>query len=309
MTVHNQTISSGKTTRVVQNHSQDSTRWNNFEYRDDDIIIATWSKTGTTWMQQIVGQLLYKGDADLSPNLLSPWLDMRIPPIDMIFGLLSSQVDRRFIKTHLPADALPWSPTAKYIFIARDGRDMIWSLYHHIAIATPAFWQIINDTPGRVGPPWSPPTEGPRGLLTDLIEDDARSTIPWPFWSLIRSWWALRSHPNVLLVHFSDMKRDLDGEMRRIAEFLGTDKMTEEQWKGAVEHSGFAWMKEHAECFAPPQADLAFEGGAKQFINKGTNGRWQDVLSEEDNQQYLDKVEEELGAECAAWLEHGRRTE
>ena len=48
--------------RELHNHHFDSTIWNDFKFRDDDIIIATYAKSGTTWMQQIVAQLLFGGD-------------------------------------------------------------------------------------------------------------------------------------------------------------------------------------------------------------------------------------------------------
>ena len=48
-------------TREFHNHHFDSTIWNDFNFRDDDIIIATYAKSGTTWMQQIISQLLYDG--------------------------------------------------------------------------------------------------------------------------------------------------------------------------------------------------------------------------------------------------------
>jgi aryl sulfotransferase len=35
-------------TREIQNCICDSTRWNGFNFRDDDIVIATYAKTGTT---------------------------------------------------------------------------------------------------------------------------------------------------------------------------------------------------------------------------------------------------------------------
>ena len=41
--------------RELHNHHFDSTIWNDFAFRDDDIIIATHGKSGTTWVQQIVG--------------------------------------------------------------------------------------------------------------------------------------------------------------------------------------------------------------------------------------------------------------
>ena len=40
-------------TREFHNHHFDSTIWNDFEFRGDDSIIATYAKAGTTWLQQI----------------------------------------------------------------------------------------------------------------------------------------------------------------------------------------------------------------------------------------------------------------
>ena len=39
-------------TREFHNHHFDSTVWNGFSFRGDDIVIATYAKTGTTWTQQ-----------------------------------------------------------------------------------------------------------------------------------------------------------------------------------------------------------------------------------------------------------------
>ena len=67
-------------TRELHNHHFDSTIWNDLVFRDDDIVIATYAKSGTTWMQQIIGQLLFDGDPDLAVAEMSPWLDLRVPP-------------------------------------------------------------------------------------------------------------------------------------------------------------------------------------------------------------------------------------
>ena len=67
-------------TRELHNHHFDSTIWNDLQFRDDDIIIATYAKSGTTWMQQIIAQMLYGPDPDLEVAEMSPWLDLRVPP-------------------------------------------------------------------------------------------------------------------------------------------------------------------------------------------------------------------------------------
>ncbi|KAG9252408.1 P-loop containing nucleoside triphosphate hydrolase protein [Emericellopsis atlantica] len=291
-------------TREVSNAHQDSTVWNDVKLRPDDIIISTYAKSGTTWTQQIVSQLLHQGDPTVAAGALSPWVELRIVPRPVMLGMLEAQTHRRFLKTHLPLDAMVWDPKVKYIFIARDGRDMIWSLHHHFRSATPAFYAFFENEV-HDGPTMQRPSENPRDLFVQLVEDDTRISISWPFWSHIRSWWEARHQPNLLLVHFNDLKADLEGNMRRIAKFLEIPDMPEDKFQAAVEHSSFAWMKEHAEMSAPPQAEVAWENGAQDFINKGTNSRWKDVLSQEDNKRYLDKAREELGEECANWLQNG----
>ena len=67
-------------TREMHNHHFDSTIWNDFDFRDDDIVISTYAKSGTTWTQQIVAQLLFGPDPDLEVAEMSPWLDLRVPP-------------------------------------------------------------------------------------------------------------------------------------------------------------------------------------------------------------------------------------
>jgi aryl sulfotransferase len=66
-----------KKTRELHDHHFDSTIWNVFRFRDVDIIIATYAKSGTTWTQQMVAQLLF--GPDLGVAEMSPWLDQRVP--------------------------------------------------------------------------------------------------------------------------------------------------------------------------------------------------------------------------------------
>ncbi len=91
-----------KKTRELQSHSFDSTVWNDFRFRDDDIIIATYAKSGTTWMQQIVAQLLFNGKEGLEVAEMSPWMDLRVPPKEVKLQMVEAQTHRRFVKIHLP---------------------------------------------------------------------------------------------------------------------------------------------------------------------------------------------------------------
>ena len=48
-----------------------------------------------------------------------------------------------------------------------------------------------------------------------------------------------------------------------------------------------------------------FKGGAHTFINKGTNGRWRGVLTNEDLVLYARAMSATLPPDCAKWLESG----
>ena len=289
-------------TRELHSHHFDSTIWNDFKFRDDDIVIGTYAKSGTTWTQQIVSQLIFNGAEGINVPEASPWLDLRIPPKEVKLPEVEAQKHRRFVKTHLPVDALVFSPNAKYIYIGRDGRDVVWSMYNHHSNFVAATYDVLNNTPGRVGPPLDPPPADVRQYFNDWLEKDGYPF--WSFWENIRTWWEIRHLPNVMLLHFSDLKADMPGQIRRIAQFLEIE-IDEEKWPAILEHCSFDYMKANAQL-AAPLGGVLWEGGAKTFINKGTNGRWRDTLSAEESRRYEEKALEELGPECAEWLATGR---
>ena len=302
MAVNNSKVAELKKTCELQNHHMDSTRWDNFSYRDGDIVIGTWSKSGTTWLQQIVGQFVFAGAENIPVLEVSPWLDYRATPIEAVYRALEKQQHRRFIKTHLPADALNLSPLAKYLYVARDGRDTVWSWYEFHCTYTDSVYDAINDTPGRMGPPFERP--GP-----DVVEYfhqwlDGNGYPAWPFFANIQSWWDVRNQDNIMLLHFNDLKADLEGEMRRISDFLGF-KFHDRDWPQMVEHCTFDYMRKNADQLTPRLA-ARFVGGAHSLINKGTNARWRETLSQSDLQKYQSFVTKHLSEDCANWLATGQ---
>jgi aryl sulfotransferase len=60
--------------REIRNFWFDSTVWNDFDFRNDDIVISTYGKSGTTWIQQIISQLIFNGMENLEVAEMSPWL-------------------------------------------------------------------------------------------------------------------------------------------------------------------------------------------------------------------------------------------
>ena len=288
-------------TRELHSHHFDSTIWNDIAFRDDDVVIATYAKSGTTWMQQIVAQLLFDADPGVAVAEMSPWVDLRVPPKAVKLPLLEAQTHRRFMKTHLPVDALRFAPQAKYLYVGRDGRDVVWSMYNHHVNANQSWYDALNDTPGRVGPPIGPPPADIRQYWREWFDRDGHPF--WPFWENVRSWWAIRDLPNVKFVHFADMKKDMAGEIRGIADFLGID-IDEARWDDILTHCSFEWMKKNA-TKTVPLGGAFWDAGAEVFINKGVNGRWTESLTPAEAAAYEERSRAELGDACARWLAVG----
>ena len=290
-------------TREVRNAYQDSTRWNGFEFRDGDVVVSTWAKTGTTWTQQIVWQLLNGAPKGTFETAQCPWVDMRPPDFAEMIATVKAQTGRRCLKTHLPIDALVYSPMAKYIFVGRDARDVTWSAYNHQAGYTDAAMAMLNETPGRVGPPAARPTGDVRHYYLDFLEHDE-----WPgfggnpFWAHTQGWWDARHLPNLLLVHFANLKADLAGQVRRIADFIGVT-LSEETLPAILAHCDIAYMREGA---ATGRMATTWKDGAATFFNRGTNGRWRDVLSPAEIARCDEVAARRLTADCARWLKTGR---
>lgn len=293
--------------------SLDSRRWQEYRPRADDIVIATYPKCGTTWMQRIVDLLLQQSTEARSLGAVSPWIDARFrEPIESVMAKLDAQAGRRFVKSHLPFDGLPVYDNVKYIHVARDGRDACISLHNQNLAYTPQllarFDQIGMDEP-LIARPIARASIDPavffRTWLTEATLPSEEDGLPiLSFFKFERTYWRARSQPNLLLVHFNDLKTDLDGEMRRISKYLDIP-INEEVWPSLVRAAVFETMRRDGNQLMP-QAAAIFEGGAERFFHKGTNDRWGTVFRSEDLALYETKLTNTLGAECAAWVTRGR---
>lgn len=283
--------------RIYCDAFTDGTRWDQFEHRPGDVFIATPAKSGTTWTQTIVASLLWPDGAVPGPVLIvSPWIDGRLEPIESVAPRLARQEHRRFIKTHAPADGVPFWPTASYIVVLRDGRDAFMSLGNHMAQMRPEVMPRLNaEAEADGGHPlvWTgdPHVDFPMWLSMD----DAAP-------AYLASWWSLRTEPNVIFVHYNDLKADLDGEMRRIASFLGIS-VPDDNWPDVVERCTFESMKARGDEIAP--FEFLFPGGVDSFLYKGTNDRWRDVLTPDELALYERRVADLLSPEAVEWLEKG----
>lgn len=306
--------------RIYQNAVLDSTRWQAFIPREDDIVISTSYKSGTTWTQAIVRELIVHDmqqagiiDPALFPapdNSASLWPDARwISPIDELNAMLEAQPHRRFLKSHLALNGLPIYPQVKYLIVARDPRDVFMSLWNHHRGTTDEFLEMLNTFPRRVGDPFP---RCPADIHEFWASWISRSWFAWeqegyPYWGTMyhnQSWWNYRHLDNIHLVHYADLKADPLGEIRGMAEFLEIE-ISDEALAAVIDHTGFDAMRERA-IAADANGQSPFREGARTFFYKGTNGRWRDTLTESELEMYEQTKATVLTPDCARWLEMGR---
>ena len=286
---------------------EDSTRWERFRFRDDDIVISTRSKSGTTWVQMICALLVF-GSAELPAPLseLSPWVDHRVEPIEAVVARLEAQGHRRFVKTHTPLDGIPLEGRATYLVVGRHPLDLAVSLYHQGDNIDRQRLAELSGTPHL--------PRGPRQNLHDWLVEWTRSQTT-PVEQLdslngvlhhVAGAWA-RAHrppgqpddPSVVLVHYADLSADLPGQMRRLARLLGIE-VAEERWPSMVQAATFARMRSRADLIAPNTLGVLKDSAA--FFRSGTSGGGHDVLTPDELAAYDKRVAAALPADVVRWL-------
>jgi aryl sulfotransferase len=220
------------------------------EWRDQDIVISVPVKSGTTWTMNIVYQLLNGGDPDFEDIYAEvPWIELvkkpGQPPQEMLDRIAAMPPGRpRAFKTHSAPPDVPYlepsaDRTIRYVVVARNPEEALVSARPFLEDHTEAWFEM-----------WGVP----KAALTrpDFPTFYREVVVPNQFhaglFGFVASWWPLRRQPNVLFIHFADMKRDHQGSLRRIADFLGI-RPSDDQWPRIERYTSFGWMKEHQSKF------------------------------------------------------------
>lgn len=231
-----------------------------YQPQAQDVFVVTQMRCGTTWMQQLVYQIVTHGQGEFSDPgrthlyATSPWIEA-INSVSMDDAPLVGERPTRIVKSHLPASLCPYSPAAKYIYVAR----------HPVS----CFASIVDFNRSMVGP-----LLPPLATLADWFCSDRMYWLPWP--RHIDGWWRwAETRNNVLFVHFEEMTKDLGAVCDRVAALLGCS-LTADEKKRAVGKCSFQYMKAHEEFFemAPP---TMFSVAGGQFMASGKEKRHENV--------------------------------
>ena len=249
-----------------------------FPWKSTDVVISSGAKQGTNWTLNIAHQLRMLGDNTFSDILtVCLWVEFLSHPKETRRERLERAEKHneifpfRIFKTHEAPPVLPFHEERKYIIPIRNGKDTLVSDYYFSQSRTDEFNRIWGADTTRIEPFSS--------YLKRYIKDGA-------YWRFINSWWKYRHHDNVFFVHFNDLKKNPEKNIRQIAVFLNI-QIPDERWPAIFEYCSFDWMKKHSVKFESPHftkaAKMIKDGG---MIRKGMIGEHRNLFTDHDNQAW-----------------------
>lgn len=294
--------------RRYETATQDSIRWDAYRPREGDIIVTTAPKCGTTWTQMLCALLIHGPSLPAPLSRISPEFDRLAVPVETLMDELDAQVGPRIIKTHTPLDGLPYFEQVRYLHCARDPRDAFLSMVDNMQNLSGIAMAAVR---ARIGLPddFAFPTD-PNAFFPVWMTTPVHSWMEdgFPTGSVFhaaRVVWPYRRLPNLHLLHYRDLRHDLEGEMRRLADFLGV-QVAADGWPALLETAGFPAMQARADEFAPG-AHLGDWTSNRAFFKCARLDEWRDVLTKENQALYEALAPQRVPPALRAWLEGGRR--
>jgi len=212
--------------------------------RPDDVFVATYPRSGTTWMQYML-HLLVRPEVDFRHiNDACPWLERSLAVGSVTPDDLARLPSPRIFKTHLLPQWLPRQ--GRFVVIVRDPADVAVS-YYELYRAYLGF----------------------RGTLDEFLARFVAGRVQYgSWWSHVRSW-ERHAGPQVLSVRYEALRADPHAQLRRVAEHAGL-ACDEARLAAAVEGASLRRMKAMEERF-DHATSLLLERGVRprSFIGRG----------------------------------------
>ncbi|NXW31890.1 ST1D1 Sulfotransferase, partial [Phaetusa simplex] len=243
-----------------------------FQARPDDLLVATYPKSGTTWLSEILDMIYHDGNVekcqrDAIFNRV-PFLEMKAQGVLSGVELLEKTPSPRLVKTHLPVQLLPTSfqdKNCKVIYMARNPKDVVISYYY--------FYQMAKMHPDP-------------GTLGEFLEAFMAGKVAYGSWyEHVRGWWEKKQEKQLLYLFYEDMKKDPRREVQKILRFLGKEA-PEGMVERILHHTSFQEMKKNPAANYETMPTALMDHSLSPFLRKGISGDWKNHFTVAQNERF-----------------------
>ena len=257
-----------------------------FKPKDTDIFVASNPKSGTHWLSYIV-YMIKKKEKLTDAFFGRVAFCLEIPQVDQLEPganpgplkieeaakwivtkeRVAALPDPRFIFTHCPFEYLPINPATKYIYIYRNPKDIVVSLYHHYTVDK--FDTFI-------------------GTFDEFFQLYMDKNC-FNYCEQLKEYINHKDDPNLFILTFEELRSQFKLKVNEIANFLDVD-LTEEHSELIMKETSFEIMRENPFI----NGNHAVKEGA-YFFPKGQVGTWKAKLSEEQSKKMDEFLLAKLG--------------
>uniref|UniRef100_A0A4X1VZ63 Sulfotransferase n=2 Tax=Sus scrofa TaxID=9823 RepID=A0A4X1VZ63_PIG len=229
----------------------------NFQAKPDDLLIATYTKAGTTWTQEIVDMIHNDGDVQKCQRANTfdrhPFIEWTLP-LPLNSGTCPAgpcgtvTCAGRFAPGRRVTETISKGNWKGIIYMARNAKDSLVSYYHFSRMN-----KMFPD-PG----PWE-----------EYIEAFKAGKVLWGSWyDHVRGWWDAKDRHRILYLFYEDMKEDPKREIQKILKFLEKD-ISEEVLNKIIHHTSFDVMKQNPMANYTTIPTSMMDHSISPFMRKG----------------------------------------
>jgi len=245
----------------------------NMKVTENDIWVVTYPRSGTTWTQEMVWNIVNDLDFEKAKKtdiddkfffLDMDWLQSgQHSDAPGIIDKAEKQVgQQRMIKSHLPIGLLPPAllEKCKVIYVARNPKDVVVSYYHHhkLTKSVDASLQFSDFV---------------KLFMKELLVED-------PYMAHVKEAVGLKDNPNLKFLWYEDMKKDLPSAIRDVAKFINKD-LKETEIAALAEYLDVKNMKKNPAVNHQDRHQKGAFAEGESFIRKGVAGGWKKYFDDD----------------------------
>ncbi|XP_066485098.1 sulfotransferase 1C2-like [Tiliqua scincoides] len=252
-----------------------------FQARPDDLLICTYPKAGTTWIQEIVEMIRHRGDPEKCASApiykRIPYIDI-FPPKPIPSGIAEADAmpSPRTLKSHFPIQLLPpsfWEKNCKIIYVARNIKDNAVSYFH---------FHRMNQMIPESGP-WD-----------QFLQNFIAGKVAYGSWfDHVCGWWEAKDWCPILYLFYEDIKENPAQEIQKVAQFLGQD-LPEPVLNQIVQHTSFESMQANPMVNYSTLPSFILNHTVSPFMRRGIVGDWKEHFTVAQSEQIDDIYAQEM---------------